>query len=416
MTATESNGQKRSSLADLKADFPLLAVSAAGRSLHYLDSAATAQKPEAVIAAISACYRESYAPVHRGLYPLAERATTHYEQAREKVAGFIGAPSPSQLVYTRSTTEAINLVAYGWARERLGPDDRVWVTRMEHHANLLPWQRVCAETGAQLGIVELREDGSLDWQGTEALFDRRTRLIALCHVSNVLGIVNPVQAICARAAAQGIPVLVDAAQSVAHLPVDVFALGCDFLAFSAHKLYGPSGIGALYAKAERLEEMEPLLLGGGMVDQVTLQGSSYAGYPERFEAGSPNLAGAVGFAAAVDYLSQITMGVVQDHVSALTRRALDALSEVSGVRLVPHQGVDRTGIVSFTVDGIHPHDLAQIAGEQGVALRAGHHCCQPLMQQLGLSATARASFAIYNNDADIAALLGAIEEARRVFG
>lgn len=416
LAATESEHNEGNCLKDLRADFPLLHDAELGRSLHYLDNAATTHKPQAVIAAISACYREFYATVHRGLYPLAEEATRRYENARDTVARFIAAPASSQLVFTRSTTEAINMVAYGWARPRLSPGERIWVTRMEHHANLLPWQRVCKERGAELRVIELREDGSLDWQDAEGLFDRRTRLIALCHVSNVLGFVNPVQAICAEAAAQGIPVLVDAAQSVAHLAVDATRLDCDFLAFSAHKMYGPCGIGALYARPQRLEEMEPLLVGGGMVDEVTLDGSSWAAYPARFEAGSPNLADAFGFAAAVDYMAQLGRVRIHGHVSALTRQALDALANVAGLRLLPQRSVERSGIISFTLDGIHPHDVAQIAGEQGVALRAGHHCCQPLMQHLGLAATVRASFAVYNSEADIDALLRAIDEARRVFG
>jgi cysteine desulfurase/selenocysteine lyase len=406
---------KTDSLANRRADFPLLREAQLGRALHYLDNAATTQKPESVIAAISACYREFNAPIHRGLYPLAEEATRRYEQARATVARFIGTPSAEQLVFTHSATESINMVACGWARPRLAPGDCIWVTRMEHHANLLPWQRVCREREAELRVIELGDDGSLDWQGAEGLFDSRTRLIALCHVSNVLGIENPVQAICRQAAAAGIPVLVDAAQSVAHTPVDAAALGCDFLAFSAHKMYGPTGIGVLYAKPARLAEMEPLLVGGGMVDQVTLATASWAKVPERFEAGSPNLAGAAGFAAAVEYLTQVGVETIHAHVSRLTRQAVDALAEVPGLRLIPDRTVARSAIVSFVIDGVHPHDLAQVAGEQGVALRAGHHCCQPLMQHLGLAATTRASLALYNSEQDIEALLRALDQARRLF-
>jgi cysteine desulfurase/selenocysteine lyase len=406
---------KADSLGERRADFPLLRDAELGRALHYLDNAATTQKPESVIAAISECYREFNAPIHRGLYPLAEEATRRYEQARAAVAGFIGAPLAEQLVFTHSATEAINMVAYGWARPRLTPGERIWVTRMEHHANLLPWQRVCRERGAELRVIELGEDGSLDWQAAAGLFDSRTRLISLCHVSNVLGIENPVQAVCARASAEGIPVLVDAAQSVAHTRVDATALGCDFLAFSAHKMYGPTGIGALYAKPARLEEMEPLLVGGGMVDQVTMAAASWAKSPERFEAGSPNLAGAAGFAAAVEYLTGLGMDAIHAHVSRLTRQAVAALAEVPGLRLIPERSVERSAIVSFVIDGVHPHDLAQVAGEQGVALRAGHHCCQPLMRHLGVAATTRASVAVYNSAADIDALLRAIDTARRLF-
>ena len=414
MTYASSSG-RGAGLANRKADFPLLRDSELGHALHYLDNAATTQKPEPVIAALSECYRECNAPIHRGLYPLAEAATRRYEQARATVARFIGAPSADQLVFTRSTTEAINAVAQGWARARLARGDRIWVTRMEHHANLLPWQRVCRERGAELRVIELREDGSLDWQAAEELFDRRTRLIALSQISNVLGIENPVQALCARAAEEAIPVLVDAAQSVAHSRVDVTDLDCDFLAFSAHKMYGPTGIGALYAKAERFAEMEPLLVGGGMVDEVTLEAASWAGGPQRFEAGSPNLAGAVGFAAAVEYLNQLGMEAIHTHVAGLTRRAIETLAQVPGLRLIPERSVDRAAIVSFVVDGVHPHDLAQIAGEQGVAVRAGHHCAMPLHQRLGVPASVRASFYLYNTPDEVDQLGAALEAALRIF-
>jgi cysteine desulfurase/selenocysteine lyase len=413
--ATESQRHEADGLANCSKDFPLLNGAPRHPSLHYLDNAATTQKPRAVVTAINECYHEYYATVHRGLYPLAEEATRRYEQAREQIARFVGAASPRQLIFTRSTTEAINMVAYGWARTHLSPGDEVWVTRMDHHANLLPWQRVCRECDARLRVIELREDGTLDWQAAEGLFDARTRLIALCQVSNVLGINNPVGEICEKAALQDIPVLVDAAQAVAHMPVNVEALGCDFLAFSAHKMYGPSGIGALYGRSERLAEMEPLLVGGGMVDRVSLEHASWAESPWRFEAGSANLADAVGFAAAVEYLRQLGMDRIHEHVSALTRKALGALAAVPGIQLLPQADVERSGIVSFTLAGVHPHDLAQIAGERGVSLRAGHHCCQPLMDWLGIAATVRASFAIYNTEADIDALLSAIDATRQVF-
>lgn len=416
LTAVTGSGtDRRASPENCKADFPLLTESESGRALHYLDNAATTHKPESVIAAIGDCYRRFNAPVHRGLYPLAEEATRRYEQAREMVSRFIGSPSPRQLVFTRSATEAINMVAHGWARTHLAPGERIWVTRMEHHANLLPWQQVCREIGAELRMIEVREDGTLDWQAADGLFDRRTRLIALCQVSNVLGTENPVQAICEHAASTDIPVLVDAAQSVAHGGVDVEKMGCDFLAFSAHKMYGPTGIGALYAKTGRLQEMQPLLVGGGMVDRVTASTASWTTVPERFEAGSPNLADATGFAAAVDYLGRIGMREVHRYLAGLTGQMLDALAQVPGLRLIPAASSRRSGIVSFIVDGVHPHDVAQIAGEQGVALRAGHHCCQPLMQHLDLAATVRASLAIYNSTADIDALLRAIDSARRLF-
>jgi cysteine desulfurase/selenocysteine lyase len=399
----------------LRADFPLLSEHRRGQALHYLDNAASTQKPAAVIDTVSACYRSGYAPVHRGLYRLAEEATAAYEAARGRVARFVGAPAPEQLIFTRSATEAINLVAAGWLQPRLRPGDVVWVSRMEHHANFLPWQRACQRAGARLGIIELTPEGELDLQAADGLFGARSRLIAVTQVSNVLGTVNPVEAIVREAHTARIPVLVDAAQAVGHGPVGVTALECDFFAFSAHKMYGPTGIGALVARAERLDEMEPLLVGGGMVDRVSDDASSWAPWPARFEAGSPDLAGALGFAAAADYLQHVGMDAVAKHLKQLTRLALRTLSDVPGLRLYgPERAEARAGIVSFTIEGIHPHDLAQLCAERGVAIRAGNHCCQPLMARLGVSGTARASFALYNASADIDALYHAMHRARRI--
>ncbi len=397
-----------------KKDFPLLHDT--HPQLHYLDNAATTHKPQSVIDAIVDAYSQTYGPIHRGLYPLAEAATAAYEEARETLAHFIGAASSKELIFTRSATEAINLVAQGWARPRLREGDCIWVTRMEHHSNFLPWQRICSQKGADLKIVELKEDGMLDWESAEGLFDRPTRLIVLTQVSNVLGVENPVRAICAKAQQAGIPVLVDGAQAVGHQPVNVRELDCDFFTFSGHKMYGPTGIGALYGKIERLEEMEPLLLGGGIVDQVDDRHFTLGSIPERFEAGSPNLAGAIGFAAAANYLLEIGLAQVHTQVSQLSRAALDALSQCPDIRLLPGRNTQRHTIISFIVDGIHPHDLAQIAGEAGVAIRAGHHCCQPLMNTLGLNGTARLSLGLYNDAADVDALLLALDQARRLIG
>lgn len=398
-----------------RADFPLLAERPGEQTLHYLDNAASTQKPAAVIEAVSDCYRCSYAPVHRGLYLLAEEATAAYEQARRRIARFVGAVAPEQLVFTRSATESINLVADGWLLSRLRPGDVVWVSRMEHHANFLPWQRACQRAGARLRIIELTPAGALDLEAADGLFGPRTRLIAVCQVSNVLGTINPIADIVRQAHAARIPVLVDAAQSVAHIPVNVGALGCDFLAFSAHKMYGPTGIGALYAKAEHLDEMVPLLLGGGMVDRVDDRGSSWAPWPARFEAGSPHLAGALGFAAAAAYLQRIGMQSVAAHIDELTSQALRVLASIPALRLYgPSRKAARAGIVAFNIEGIHPHDLAQLCAERGVAIRAGNHCCQPLMAHLGVVGTARASFALYNTPADIDALQDALLAARRI--
>ena len=404
--------------ARIRADFPLLRDAPLAQGLHYLDNAATTHKPQVVIDAINDCYARAYGPIHRGLYPLAEEATRNYEQARRRLAGFIGAASADELVFTRSATEAINLVAAGWARQRLRPGDRIWVSRMEHHANYLPWQRVCRDAGAELRVIELSDDGRLDLQRTPELFAPPTRLIALCQVSNVLGMENPLRDICATARDHGIPVLVDAAQAVSHLALDVVDLGCDFLACSAHKMYGPAGIGLLYGRAEHLQQMQPLLVGGGMVDQVGegTADSRWAEPPARFEAGSPDLPGALGFAAAADYLDGLDLGRVQRHVAGLTAAAAVALSGVPGLRLLSPADKSPASLLSFTLQGVHPHDLAQVAGEQGVAIRAGHHCAQPLLRSLGLPATARASFGIYNDMGDVDALVRAVDHARRLFG
>lgn len=402
--------------AAIRADFPLLDDKAAGQSLHYLDNAATTHKPGCVIDAIADCYRHHYGPVHRGLYPLAEDASSRYEQARARVARFIGAPAPEQLIFTRSTTESINMVARGWAHSRLRVGDEVWVSRMEHHANFLPWQAICRETGARLRIIELQDDGSLDIAGASGLFGPCTKLIAISHVSNVLGIINPVRSIVEQARASAIPVLVDAAQSAGHIALNVAKLDCDFLAISAHKMFGPSGIGALYAKAERLQEMEPLLLGGGMVDSVGATENVWAPYPAKFEAGSPNLAGALGFAAAVGYIENTGIDALHVHVGQLTQQALHALMRMPGVDIHgPREVERRAGIIAFNVAGVHPHDVAQTASEHGVAIRAGHHCCQPLMQHLGVAGTVRASFAPYNRSADIEALVEVVAMARKLY-
>ena len=404
-------------LRSVREDFPLFATSGVGQGLHYLDNAATTQKPRSVIDAMSRCYESGYAPIHRGLYPLASQATDDYERARATLARFFGAARTEEVIFTRSATESINLVAEGWARPRLRPGDRIWVTRMEHHANYLPWQRVCRETGAELRIVELDGNRCLDWCGAEGLFDSKTRLIAVTQVSNVLGVENPTDQLCAAARAHGIPVLVDAAQAVGHSAIDVRAIGCDFMACSAHKMYGPAGIGLLYACSDRLAEMQPLLVGGGMVDRVGegTADSHWADPPACFEAGSPNLPGAVGFAAAADYLSHLGLDDIRDHARALTRRAVTALADLSGLRLLVPPGVLGGPIVSFTMEGVHPHDLAQIAGESQVAIRAGHHCAQPLLDRLGLAATARASFGLYNDVGDVDALVDALERARGLF-
>ena len=407
--------------AAIRLDFPIL--NNGSQPLHYLDSAASSQKPKCVIDAIAECYRSQYAPVHRGLYPLAETASEAYEHARQILANYINAPSADEIIFTRSATEAINLVATGWAGQKLTRGDEVWVSQMEHHSNYLPWQRVCRDRGASLRVIPLDSSGQLDLDRAEGLFGNHTRLIAITQVSNVLGIVNPVEKITSLAAQNSIPVLIDAAQSVGHMPVDVQALNCDFLVASAHKMCGPSGIGLLYGKKERLAQTEPLLLGGGMVDQVGMvdqgQGevSVWSEIPARFEAGSPNLAGALGFAVAAEYLQGIGSQAISKRERELAITAFEELSEIDGVNIYSAENKRlRSGILSFNIDGIHPHDIAQIAGERGVAIRAGHHCCQPLMQHLNTSSTARASFSFYNDEEDISALVMAIHETKKILG
>ena len=399
----------------LRSDFPIIVNSP--RPLHYLDSAASSQKPNCVIDAISTCYRDHYGPVHRGLYPLAEIASEQYEAARKTLANFINAGSAEQIVFTRSATEAINLVASGWAGQHLQAGDLVWVSQMEHHSNFLPWQRVCRDRGAILCIIPLDATGQLDLNNATELFSVKTKLIAVTQVSNVLGVINPIKQIVEQANRYSIPVLVDAAQSVGHMPVDVQALDCDFLVASAHKMCGPTGIGLLYGKSEQLNQTEPLLLGGGMVDQVNELSSQWADIPARFEAGSPNLAGALGFSAAADYLLNVGWEGIERRVEELTNMAFEMLSDIDGLNIYgPARKYRRAGILSFNIQGIHPHDIAHIAAEHGVAIRAGHHCCQPLMQHLGVSSTARASFSFYNNEQDIAALATAIQDAKRILG
>lgn len=400
-------------------DFPLFDQLREGQAeplpLHYLDNAATTQMPRQVIQSMVDFYHRHNASVHRGLYPLAEQASELYENARSTVAQFINTASDDEIIFTRSATESINMVAQGWLRPRLKSGDQVWVSRMEHHANFLPWQKLCHDHGARLRIIELNEQGELDWKNTEGLFDPSTALIALTQVSNVLGISNPTQEICHQANQCNIPVLIDAAQAVGHQSIDVLTLDCDFLAFSAHKMYGPTGIGVLYGKAQRLNEMEPLLLGGGMVDFVGQTDSQWAARPACFEAGSPNLVGAIGLASAVDFLKAADMEQIELYIAELSKQAASALSAIPGIHLYPAGNRNYSGIVSFTLEGIHPHDVAHIAGEHGVAIRAGHHCCQPLMQSLSIDSTLRASFALYNQADDIEALVNAIDQAQKIF-
>jgi cysteine desulfurase/selenocysteine lyase len=399
----------------LRQDFPILARQVYGRRLVYLDSAATSQKPLPVLAAMDDYYRQHNANVHRGVHTLAAEATELYERARTKVGRFLNAGDRREVVFTRGTTEAVNLVAHSWAAAQLADGDAVLLTEMEHHSNLVPWHLLAQRRAIELRYIPLRDDGTLDLDALPGLLDERVKLVAFTHVSNVLGTVNPVAELVASAHAIGARVLLDAAQSVPHRPVDVQALGVDFLAFSGHKACGPTGIGVLWGKLELLSELPPFLGGGEMIHRVSLSGSTFADVPARFEAGTPPIAEAVGLAAALDYLAGLGRDAIQEHGQALTDSLVAALSDMPGVQVVGPT-VERGPAVAFTVDGIHPHDLATVLDGQGIAIRAGHHCAMPLHQRFGLPATARASIYLYNTPEDIAALLDGLHAARAMFG
>ncbi len=402
---------------EVRRDFPLLQRSVDGKPLVYLDSAATSQKPRVVLEALQRYYEEYNANVHRGLYRIAERATLAYEEARAKVAAFIGAP-PEELIFTRGTTEAINLVAYSYGDAFVRPGDEILVTEMEHHSNLVPWQLLAQRRGARLRFVRVRpEDGTLDLDSLDRCLTERTRVVAVTHQSNVVGTINPVRDIAERAHAVGAVVLVDGAQSVPHMPVRVQDLGCDFLAFSGHKMCGPTGIGALWGRRELLEAMPPFHGGGEMIERVELETSTYKDPPHRFEAGTPNIADAIALGVAVDYLQAVGMDAVRAHEKALVRYALAQLAEVKGLRLYgPRDPELRGGAVAFSLEGVHPHDVAQVLDGEGVCVRAGHHCAQPLHRALGVAATARASVYLYNTPEDIDALVRGLERVRAFFG
>jgi len=396
---------------EVKKDFPIFA---SHPGLVYLDNAATTQKPRAVIEALVRYYSTANANVHRAAYPLAERATEMFEEARRRVARFIGAEDPAEVVFTRNATEAINLVAYAWARRNLRPGDRVAVTLMEHHANLVPWQEICRERGAELEFIGLTPEGHLNLEEFEEILSRGVRILALTQASNVLGTINPVAELSARARRAGALVLVDGAQSVPHMRVDVRELGADFFAFSGHKMLGPTGIGVLWGRRELLEEMEPFLYGGEMISRVTLERATWNELPHRFEAGTPHVAGAVGLAAAVDYLEALGMTRVHRHEQWLVDYARQRLEE-TGVVEIYGPVRPRAGLLSFNLRGVHPHDVASILGEEGVAIRAGHHCAQPLMDWLGVPATCRASFYVYNSLEDVDRLVEALMKVREFF-
>jgi cysteine desulfurase/selenocysteine lyase len=395
-----------------RSDFPILARSDGGRRLVYLDSAATSQKPRAVLEAMESFYRRSNGNPHRAVHRLAEESTLAMEAGRAAVARLLGAPA-EEVVFTRGATESINLVAQGWAEPRLRPGDEVVVTGLEHHSNLLPWQRAAKRTGATLRAVPLTDEGALDLTSLEALINPRTKLVAVAQVSNAIGTLVDIPGLAQRAHAVGAVVVVDGAQSVPHLPVDVATLGADFLAFSGHKMLGPTGIGVLWGRAARLAETEPLLLGGGMVREVTLEGATYKEGPGRLEAGTPAVAEAVGLGAACDYLLALGLERLRAHERDLTALALQRLADVPGLTQYGPRSADaRGGVVSFNLRGVHPHDLAAFLDERGLCVRAGTHCAQPLLRRLGVMGTARASFSAYSGSDDVEALAVALDEAR----
>jgi cysteine desulfurase/selenocysteine lyase len=400
--------------ARVRAEFPILRRKVRGKPLVYLDNAATTQKPAAVLDAIRRYYEEENANVHRGVHLLSEKATRAFEGARVKVARFIGAPDPREVIFTRGTTESVNLVAQTFGRTRVGAGDEVLVTEMEHHSNIVPWQLLCEERRASLRVVPVTDTGDLDLDALERLLGPRTRLLAVTQVSNALGTVNPIDEIVARAHAKGVPVLVDGAQGIAHLGFDVRASGADFYAFSGHKMYGPTGIGVLWGRREHLDAMPPWQGGGDMILSVTFEKTTYNELPYKFEAGTPDIAGAVGLGAAVDWIAATGPAAIAAHEHALLGHAVEALAGVPELRFfgTPRH---RAGAVSFLLGDVHPHDMATVLDRQGIAVRAGHHCAQPLMHRFGVAATARASFAAYNTFEDVDALVRGLHAVREVF-
>ena len=400
----------------LRQDFPILQrVLPNGRPLVYFDNAATSQKPESVIRAMDDYYRRYNANVHRGVHTLSEEATAAFESAREKVAKFIHAPSARQIIFTRGTTESINLVAYAWGRANLKPGDEVLITAMEHHANIVPWQIMQEQLGFTLRHVPITDQGLLDLDALPGLLTERTKLFSFVHASNVVGTINPVRELVAAARAVGAKVLIDGAQSVPHMPVDVQALDADFFAFSSHKMCGPTGMGVLYGKRDLLEAMPPFMGGGDMIREVTLSGSKWNSVPYKFEAGTPSIAEAIGLGAAVDYLQQVGMDWVHAHERAITRYAYARMAEVEGLRILGPGPEARGGLIAFTLEGVHPHDISAILDRSGVAVRAGHHCAQPLHDRLGVHASARASFYLYNTLAEVDVLVDALHKAQEIF-
>lgn len=414
-TPTEDFSRSVFDVAKVRADFPIFKHRVNGKPLVYLDSAASAQKPKAVIDAMNRFYEDGYANIHRGVYELSEKATDLYEAARDKVRAFLNAKESREIIFVRGATEAINLVAGSYGRAFLKAGDEIVITALEHHSNIVPWQILCESLGAVLKVAPVSDEGEILLDRFQALLGPRTALVAITHVSNALGTVNPVKEMTAFAHARGVPVLVDGAQAVAHGRIDVQDLDCDFYVFSGHKLFGPSGIGVLYGKAKLLEKMPPYQGGGDMIRSVSFEKTVYNSLPFKFEAGTPHIAGAIGLGAAIDYLSALDWQALKAHEDEILKHASKALAQIPGLRLIG-TARKKTGVVSFVMDQIHPHDIGTILDHEGIAIRAGHHCAQPLMDRLGVPATARASFAFYNTQADVEALIAGMHQVVEVFG
>ncbi len=399
----------------IRKDFPILGTTSRGKPLVFLDSAASSQKPRHVLDAMTRFYETGYANIHRGVYELSERATATFEETREKVRALLGAGSSREIVFVRGTTEAINLVAQSWGRQNVGAGDSVLITGMEHHSNIVPWQLLCEEKGARLSVVPIDDRGQLEMDELERLLAERPKILAITHVSNALGTVNPIKQIVATAHEHGVPVLVDGAQAVPHQGVDVRDLDCDFYCFSGHKLFGPTGIGVLYGKEELLEAMPPWQGGGDMILEVTFEKTTFADLPHKFEAGTPDITGVIGLGAAIDWVNEIGMDRVAAHEHDLVVYGAEALSAVEGLRLVG-TAEEKAAVHSFVLEGAHPHDIGTILDQEGIAVRTGHHCAQPVMERFGVPATVRASFAVYNNRADIDALVRGLAAVREILG
>ena len=399
----------------IRADFPILKRRVHGKPLVYLDNAATTQKPQAVLDALTSYYTEINANVHRGVHLLSQTATDAYEAAREKIRAFFNARDAREIIFTRNATESINLVAHAFGRAFVGEGDEVLISALEHHSNIVPWQLLCDEMRARLRVAPIDDAGDIQLEELERLIGPRTKLVAVAHMSNALGTINPVEEIVRMAHARGVPVLLDGSQAAYHLPVDVQALGCDFYAATGHKIYGPTGIGVLYGKMKIMSKLPPFLGGGDMIRSVTFEKSTWNDLPNKFEAGTPNIAGAIGLGAAVDYLSSVGLPAVARHEQELLAYGTDALSAIPGLRLI---GTARrkASILSFVLEGVHPHDLGTIVDREGIAIRTGHHCAQPVMERFGVPATARASLAMYNTRGDIDALVGALARVRQMLG